>query len=265
MLQRAKKFTPTSPFLKSLHESVVDSGDTHVEIPGRVENALYRMTKTIIEHPEGNIDAVVREQWRVCKTLMPEQLLSILKTALVADELPFSFNYHGLFVACATFLESTMQHVEPRVTELRRCEGLGEGFFVFEMVDEVLWQAARTQRSSPRYLRANTLLGEVATVLQPYIHKAGSQWFDRARQVVDAQLCNTGGRMVTDKKWSRVTDDMSVTLEGGRLEMVPRCLSEREEKARAAAKAEMVRARGEGRNQELELSFLSSLAGGSFR
>ncbi|KAK5119619.1 hypothetical protein LTR85_007448 [Meristemomyces frigidus] len=259
---RAKQFRPTSPFLAGLHDSANKSGGAEVHPSRRIHEALYRMTKKIIDRPDGNVDSKISAQWHTCKTLTPEQLLSTLKDALLADELNLNFNRHGLFIACARFLEGAKERVGPTTDELRRREGLSEDYFAFEMVDEVLWEAARTNRLSARYLKANTMLGTIAIGLQRFINLAGSQWLNWARHIVDAQLCKSGSRSVAARKGEAASDDMRLTLEGGRLEMATRELSTEELKRRADAEAAVMRMRRGGKTAELGLSFLNSLAGG---
>ncbi|KAK5699606.1 hypothetical protein LTR97_005735 [Elasticomyces elasticus] len=188
--QTAHKFWPTSAYFDSLASArrKTARGDDRYDTPAMMRTALLCLAETLLQDPAAKPDEAIKHQWETTKSLTPSQLLAVLRDSLAADELRRCFDHHALLCECANLLARLKKRGHVLIGMLREKRGLSRNFLGYEMVSDILWQAAEKQDQSPAALKSHTLLGAVSAIFQNVIDdpSQGSKLLRRAE--VDAKI-----------------------------------------------------------------------------
>ncbi|KAK4917995.1 hypothetical protein LTR49_014133 [Elasticomyces elasticus] len=246
----AARFEPVSAYSKSMLEARDSKGGTDKDPRQLSHRALYRMTARLVESPTSQVNDEIRTQWEQCKTLTPEQLLSVLQSSLVADEMQQSFDFRSLFRVCANILLSVKSGAHDEIVQMRANDGLGEEYHGYEIASDILWNAARAPNHSPRFLKAYSLLGGFAHVLQAHIDKGGSGLLRKAEGRIKMLRCGGGGTGLIDEHMAAegetACDGMKLTMHGKTVGIRPMQLSPEQQ----LSWDEMVASKGETEQPE---------------
>ncbi|TKA63149.1 hypothetical protein B0A55_11072 [Friedmanniomyces simplex] len=211
--KRAVRFEAPSAYLRDLmeDENRYAASDISVQKPS-VRNALSRIIKNLMDTPSIKLDEDIRKQWTAAKTLGPDQLLTILQSSLDANELQQCFAFRSILDRCGGILGWVKETYSKRIAHFRAPENSSEDFLAYGLASDILWQAARARRSSPRYLKYNTLLGAFAHAMSDYVGEASGELLKMARQSVESLR-----RSSTDEELGKgSTDDEKVV---GKMEL----------------------------------------------
>lgn len=221
--------------------------------------ALYKLAKDLLAEPRADIDSSVREQWLACRKLTPVQLLSVLKTSLVAEETSLNFEYHGFAVKCANNLDFILKRCDKKIRKFRRVYGSLSGYYEYEMVDDILWEAAATENEPKGSLREHSILGWAAEFLAAMLEMPGPEsvvesedtggqggmWLTHARTISSGSLAEDmkpteHKEAIRKNKWRG--GGLKVHLRPDQLAFtqVPMSAADLERKASAAAEGELI-------------------------
>ena len=134
---------------------------------------LYRVAQSYMADDCQDVDAGIWKQWRLVHKLTPCELLTVFKQSLVADEIDVKFDYHNFFLHCAHILDSLR---DDKVDIMRSVYGLKPNVPALEMVNDILWDAAKLERSGGSIKADNSLLGFIARMMRE------TDWLSRGMQ-----------------------------------------------------------------------------------
>ncbi|KAK5721734.1 hypothetical protein LTR15_006325 [Elasticomyces elasticus] len=209
--KKAVKFEPASAYMKSLAyaEKAVTTETAH-DHTRFAHEMLHSLALQLSTRPSDEMDAGTKKQLKATKTLMPQQLLSLLHTSLRSNELQLCFAYRDFFGRCAKLTEAIKKIHGDSIRAARLAEGRGEGFLGHEMVSDILWLAAKL--GNPRLgLLQKTILGTFALAINQPIEKRGAFGLEKARAKLQVQREETP----KDEVVPAVPRGMKLTMQGG--------------------------------------------------
>ncbi|MGI4822201.1 MAG: hypothetical protein ACRYFV_13405, partial [Janthinobacterium lividum] len=238
-------------------------------------SVLYTLARNMLADPTLDIEASIREQWQACRRLTPVQLLSLLKHSMVAYEPSLSYDYHCFFVDCARMIDSTIANCRERVGRLRESRGLSPACLAYELVDEILWEAATWEDGLATAVRRNGMLREVSTYMEEIVNNNSSAWTDHAQKgrvhttsVLDVSHIEKLSKDICEEKrvvrLAGQVDGMSVSVQGSKLAMSKTDLNQDEEEYKRkteARRAKNRRRKKKGKSIEQQLGELSIVEG----
>ena len=142
---------------------------------------------------------------------------------------------------CADLLNVAKAKRGEKMFEPRRSNGIKDGYFMYEMVDEILWEAAELEQQSAEKLRSDSTLAKVAEFLEEWLKDEKAVLVDSARLATGISLArNEEERKEVHKLEQDKVSKGEVTMElcGGKLQLATVSLPEELETMEADIRAE---------------------------
>jgi hypothetical protein len=130
---------------------------------GYVRQGLARFVQKILEDKGVNIDANIRETSRETRQITFAQMLALVMAHYVEEEPKMNFDHHMLTLNCMSVIDVLVSEFRTRIKNAREAwnQALGHKerrLMPWDLVNEVLWEAADAELSGSRWSRPGTML-----------------------------------------------------------------------------------------------------------